>query len=110
MKKYTKIRLAQPWSAVGREINGQLRTYPETNEIMYVQVERTKQLYDTYILDKNLVPSAIQPSSFICAVPARDLGEILSAESFLNKHQDRVRVIRPCPERDIWGVFFKKKR
>ena len=115
MRNYTIINSGQSWDTIGQNVESQLRAYPETNEIMYARIPKTKRMYASYVLnasfrsDTTMATSpAVRNAEFIHAVPASELVETLKAESFPHKLPRRVRVIRADRKRDVWGVFFEK--
>ncbi|MDD5651600.1 MAG: hypothetical protein PHF86_14495 [Candidatus Nanoarchaeia archaeon] len=108
MKGYEKINLGQSWDTIGRKIAGQLKCYPDTNEIMYLRGSKTDRMYAAYILQENQTSPVIKNSEFIHAVPLEDLVETLNGESFPHKLPKKIRVIRPDQNRNMWGVFFSK--
>lgn len=64
-------------------------------------------MYGSYALNGHKTPPSLDGFDFVNVGKRKELSDILKEKLREEDLPPEIRVIRPHPEKDIWGIFFK---
>lgn len=104
---YKEINCGQSFDTIGREIDSQIHSNPETLELRYSRVRGTDNMFKAEALEGNQIPALEDYTQFVDTTDTEGLSQILTAEAIEQAYPKVIRVIRPNPTKDSWSVFFQ---
>lgn len=99
----------QSYDTIPKEVGLQIELNPNTRELRFLKLEGTRLMYNSSVVDRFPSPTLDELTRFAAIGRTEALRDLLQREFDNPEHLPyEVRVIRPNPESDFWGVFVRR--